>query len=98
MIRVNNDVERIPYVDRDYEALLLQHLDKLQLVPKFYARFQNGLVYEFANGAHPSSEDMQSEDFIKLIVNKMYQIHTSKAPKEKHLLRQAKFFCVLPRY
>ena len=50
VFRVNRDTDRLSFVSRDYEALVIEHLDSKGLVPKYYGRFKNGLVYEYAKG------------------------------------------------
>lgn len=83
VIRVNPDLDTAPFVDRDYEAKVQQHLASLHLVPKYCDRFHNGIVYKYANGTNTSQELLMTEDVMKLIIDKLYQIHNSGAPKKE---------------
>ena len=71
-----------PYVDRNYEALAIEYLAPKQLVSKYYGRFQNGFVYLCVQGSNPSSDTMKKEDVMRMIVNKLYAIHTAGVPKK----------------
>ena len=68
-------------MDRDYEALVIEFLDSKQLVPKFFGRFQNGLVYQYAIGSNPSPDVMEKEDVMKMIIDKLHKIHIADVPK-----------------
>jgi thiamine kinase-like enzyme len=82
VVRINPADNRLPFVDRDYEAQTMEYMHTLQLVPKYYGRFQNGLVYQFARGVNPSEQDMENEAVMKLIVDKIYRIHSAGVPKK----------------
>ena len=75
LLRINDPVSRFTFIDRDYEALIFEHLSKEHMCMAPVCRFTNGLVYNYAEGSVLSPAMMHNEHIMKLIAQKMYHLH-----------------------
>lgn len=74
LFRINgNKTESI--IDRDAEIVTMQFLNQFSFAPKIYARFLNGICYEFIPGVIVTTNMIYSTRVWKLIAIKMAKMH-----------------------
>ena len=68
-------------VDHDLELFLIQHLNSKGCFMPVFCRFENGYVYQYAEGEHFFSGDERNKDIILATCNELHRLHSIPLPK-----------------
>ena len=95
VIRINGSKSQEEFIDRTLEMNIMLQMSEKGLGPRIYARFENGLCYEFIGGGDVTIQEVRLDPLVEQIAAKMALMHSigyNTSAKQAKMLQRLQYY------